>query len=50
MYYVTDYFTNEVITCTDSFEIAKKLCDMHEGSQVVTESGDYLYLNIELPF
>ena len=50
MYYVEDYYTDEVITCVDTFELAKKLCDMNTGLQVTTETGEVLYTNIELPF
>lgn len=50
MYYVTDYYTDEIITCVDTFEMAKKYCDMYEGSQVETETDEVLYTNVVLPF
>lgn len=50
MFYVTDYYTNEIITCVDNFELAKKLCDMYDSAQVETEDDNVLYANIELPF
>ena len=50
MYYVTDYYTNKVITCVLTFEIAKLICDTCEGSQVKTEEDEVLYTNIQLPF
>ena len=50
MFYVTDYYTGEIITCVDSFELAKKLCNMYDGTQVETEDDVVLYANIDLPF
>lgn len=50
MFYVTDYYTDEIIDCVDNFELAKKICDMHDGTQVETEDDEVLYTNIELPF
>lgn len=50
MFYVTDYYTGEIITCVDSFELAKKLCNMYDGAQVETEDNVVLYANIDLPF
>ena len=50
MYYITDYFTDEIIDVVDDFETAKKICDGYDGSQVETESDEVLYTNIELPF
>ena len=50
MFYVMDYYTGEIITCVDSFELAKKLCDIYDGAQVETEDDVVLYANIDLPF
>lgn len=50
MYYVTDYFTDEIIDVVDSFETAKKICNAFDGSQVETDTDEILYSNIELPF
>lgn len=50
MYYIIDYWTDEIITLTDDFEHAKRLCNMYDGSQVETESDEILWTNISLPF
>lgn len=50
MYYVTDYWTDEIIDTTDDFDAAKAICDENEGSQVETENDEILYTNILLPF
>ena len=50
MFYVTDYYTGEIITCVDNFDLAKKLCDMHDNTQAETEDDVILYANIDLPF
>ncbi len=50
MFYITDYYTDEIITCVDNFELAKKLCAMYDGAQIKTEDDDTLYTNIDLPF
>lgn len=50
MYYVTDYWTDEIIDVTDDFETAKMICDAHEGYQVETENDEIIYENILLPF
>ena len=50
MFYVMDYYTGEIITCVDSFELAKKFCDMYDGAQVETEDNVVLYANIDLQF
>jgi len=50
MFYVTDYYTGEIITCVDNFDLAKKLCDMYDGTQIETEDDVILYANIDLHF
>ena len=50
MYYITDYFTNEIIDVVDSFKAAKAICDAYDGSQVETDTNEILYSNITLPF
>ncbi len=50
VFYITDYYTGEIITCVDNFELAKKLCDVYDGAQVETEDDVVLYANIVLPF
>lgn len=50
MFYVIDYFTDEIVDVAETFELARAICDAHEGSQVETETDEILYSNIELPF
>lgn len=50
MYYVQDYYTQELFdTFADlikAIELSKKTID----SEVVDENGNYFYCNIDLPF
>lgn len=50
MFYITDYFTDEIINAVDNFKEAKEICDSFDGSQVETETDEILYTNIEIPF
>ena len=50
MFYVIDYFTDEIIDTVETFDHAKVICDAHNGSQIETESSEILYSNVELPF
>lgn len=50
MYYITDYFTDEIIDVVDNFKAAKAICDVFDGSQVETDTDEVLYTNICLPF
>ena len=50
MFFVIDYFTDEIIDIVGTFERAKAICDAHNGSQVKTETNETLYSNVELPF
>lgn len=49
-FYITDYFTDEIINTVDSFETAKEICDSFDGSQVKTDTNEILYTNIDIPF
>ena len=46
MYYVTDYFTDEIITCTDDLDIAIRLCNLYSGSQVEDDNDEIYHTNI----
>jgi len=50
MFYIIDYFTDEIVDVVGTFERAKAICDAHDGSQIKTESSEILYSNVELPF
>ena len=50
MFYVTDYFTDEIIDVVDSFKTAKEISDVFDGSQVKTDTDEILYTNINIPF
>lgn len=50
MFYIMDYYTDEIITCVDNFELAKKLCNMYIDTKVITEDDVLMYTNIDLPF
>ena len=50
MYYVKDYFTEEIIEVFAMYDAAVYLSKQIEGSQVVDENGNVYYTNIELPF
>ena len=46
MYYIIDYYTDNIITLTDDLEHAKRLCDMYEGSQVENEDDEIFWTNL----
>jgi len=46
MYYIIDYYTDDIITLTDDLGHAKRLCDMYEGSQVENENGEIFWTNL----
>lgn len=50
LYFITDYWTDEIIDVTTDYENAVKICDAHDGSEVTTEADEVLYYNITLPF
>lgn len=50
LYYIKNYYTEETITCTDDFELAKKLCISYKDSIVTDENNNVYYMNIDLPF
>ena len=50
MFYVEDYFTDEIInvfaTCEEAIQFSKHV----DGSWVIDENDNVYYTNIELPF
>lgn len=50
MFYVEDYFTDEIInvfaTCEEAIQLSKQV----DGSCVVDENDNVYFTNIELPF
>lgn len=50
LYYIEDFYTDEIITTTTSFSEALETCKNTPDSQVATEDDAVLYSNIELPF
>lgn len=50
LYYIEDYYTDEIITCTYNFELAKKLCESYKDSMITDENDNVYYTNIDLPF
>jgi len=50
LYYIKNYYTDEIITCTDNFELAKKLCESYQDSMITDENNNVYYANIDLPF
>lgn len=50
MYYVQDYYTQEIIGIFDTFEDALSLAKKTLDSEIVDENDNYYYCNIDLPF
>lgn len=50
MYYVVDYWTDEIIDVTYDYDDAVRLCSEHEWSQVETINDEVLYCNALLTF
>jgi hypothetical protein len=50
MFYVEDYFTDEIIDVYDNVNDAIEKCKLIEGTQVTDENDNYYFANIELPF
>lgn len=50
LYYIKNYYTDEIITCADNFELAKKLCESYQDSMITDENSNVYYANIDLPF
>lgn len=50
LYYIKNYYTDEIITYTYDFELAKKLCESYKDSMITDENDNVYYANIDLPF
>jgi len=50
MFYIKNYFTDEIIEVFATYEEAVYLSKQIEGSQVTDENNNVYYTNIELPF
>lgn len=50
MYYVQDYYTQEIIGTFEKFEDALDLAKKTLDSEIVDENNNYYYSNVELPF
>lgn len=50
MYTVKNYWTEETIAIYPDFDDAKRLAELQDGFCVVTDSGEWLYCNVEIPF
>ena len=50
MYYLENYFTDEIIDVYDNVNDAIEKCKLIEDTQVTDESDHVFYTNIELPF
>lgn len=50
MYYVQDYYTQEIIDTFENFEDALNLAKKTLDSEIVDENDDYFYCNVDLPF
>lgn len=50
MYYIEDYYTEEIIDVVDNLQKAIDISKNNSGSQVTDENDNIYYSNIELPF
>lgn len=50
MYYVTDYYTDEIINVFENVEQAIELSKNVPDSEVTDENDNYYFCNVELPF
>lgn len=50
MYYITDYYTDEIIDVVPDVEDAIRISRSVPDSQVETEDDEVLYTNIDIPF
>ena len=51
MYLILDYYTDEIIDASESFEKAVDISKAYNGSYITLEfSDEILYANIDLPF
>lgn len=50
LYFIENYYTDEIIDITDDFDKACRICYLHNNSIVTTETDEVLYMNIDIPF
>ena len=50
MYYIEDYYTEEIIDAVENLQKAIDISKNNPGSQVTDENNNVYYSNIELPF
>ncbi len=50
MFYLTNYYTDEIIDVFDNVYVAIEKCKQIDDTQVVDENNNYYYANVELPF
>lgn len=50
MYRIMDYYTGEVIDVVNSPLEAIAISKARPDSEVITDTGEYLYQNVDLPF
>ena len=50
LYYIEDYYTDDIINTATDFDHAVDICKDHEGSMVTDENDNVYYTNIDIPF
>lgn len=50
MYYLENYFTNEIVDVYDNVNDAIEKCKLIEDTIVTDENNHVFYVNVELPF
>ena len=50
MFYIVDYYTDAVITLTDTVETAMRLSKLYPDSVVQLEDNTPIYWNVDIPF
>lgn len=50
MYYIEDYYTDEIITVSDDLKLAIAMAKNYPDCMVTDENNNVYYTNIDLPF
>lgn len=50
LYYIKNYYTNEIIDITTDYNKAITICKNHIESIVTDENDNIYYYNIDIPF
>ena len=50
MYYIEDYYTDEIITVSDDLKLAIAMAKNYPDCMVTDENDNVYYTNIDLPF